>query len=405
MVLDPRWIAAPPEIVALIFEGGPGPGSIVAYAGVMATEAASHQMSMSASAANIAVTSAQWMGLAGVANAAKGAALNLGGLEPLAAHCAKHVLLAQAAADAYTMAAPSVIPSVACEANRALWGVLNATNWFGQNTPGIIAQDLQYFGDYWPQNSSVGVLYASTLGAIAAAASVPPPPTAFGASPMAPAAAAGGIAQSAADTAASDAVQAPVAGAQAVTSAPADMTGQLGSLLQQGPQLVSGLSEPLKDTANVPAQGLSSLTSPAQTLMGMFMQMQPPAATGMQTAGMGALAAPLGTGGAAAGGLNTAAGGVGGVGVGYSGAGLTSFTQPTSTFAAEPGGRPTGRAGVLSAAEMRSPTTRGIGGTPMPVSPAGMLAKGNGDSSRENDVTHARIVVDADKRDPESMDA
>jgi PPE-repeat protein len=400
MVLDPRWIAAPPEIVALIFEEGPGPGSIVAYASVMATEAAGHQMSMSASAANIAATSAQWMGLAGAANAAKGAALNLGGLEPLAAHCAKHVLLAQAAADAYTMAAPSVIPSVACEANRTLWGVLNATNWFGQNTPGIIAQDLQYFGEFWPQNSSVGVLYASTLGAIAAAASVPPPPTVFGASPMAPAAAAEGIAQSAANTAATDAVQTPVAGAQAASSAPADLTGQLGSLLQQGPQLVSGLSEPLKDAANVPTQGLSSLTGPAQTLMGMFMQLQPSGA-----AGTGALGAPLSTGGAATGALNTAAGGAATPGVGYSGAGLTSFTQPTSTFAAEPGGRPTGRAGLLNAAEVRSPTTRALAGAPMPVAPSGMLAKGNAHPGKADDVTHARIVVDPAKRNPEPMDS
>jgi hypothetical protein len=110
MPLDPRWVAAPPEIVALIFEGGPGPESIVAYAAVMATEAASHQMGMAVSATNIATTSASWTGLAGTANVARGTALNMSGLEPLAGHCAKHVMLAQAAVDAYTMATPSVIP-------------------------------------------------------------------------------------------------------------------------------------------------------------------------------------------------------------------------------------------------------------------------------------------------------
>src|ERR1700730_10107874 len=175
MALDPRWVGAPPELVALIFEGGPGPESIVAYATVMATEAANHQMSMAVSTTNIAATSSQWIGVAGAANVAKGTALNMGGLEPLAAHCAKHVLLAQPPVDAYTMAAPSVIPSVACQANRDLWGTLCATNWFGQNFPGITSQDIQYFGDYWPQNSSVGLLYATTLGSISAAAAVPPP--------------------------------------------------------------------------------------------------------------------------------------------------------------------------------------------------------------------------------------
>ena len=82
MPIDPRWVAAPPEAVALIFEGGPGPESIVAYAAVMATEAASHQMGMAASASNIAGTSASWQGLAGAANVARGTALNMGGLEP-----------------------------------------------------------------------------------------------------------------------------------------------------------------------------------------------------------------------------------------------------------------------------------------------------------------------------------
>lgn len=399
MVLDPRWIAAPPEIVALIFEGGPGPGSIVAYATVMATEAANHQMSMAVSAANIATTSSQWVGLAGTANVARGTALNLGGLEPLAAHCAKHVLLAQAAVDAYTMAAPSVIPSVACQANRDLWGVLNATNWFGQNLPGIVAQDLQYFGDFWPQNSSVGVLYATTLGAIVAAASVPPPPTVFGASAGGPAAAAGSAVESAANTAATDGMQAPAAGAQAATSAPADMSSQLGSLLNEGPQLLSTVTQPAQQLAGAPTQAVSSLSSPLQAVTGMFTQLKPPGAA-LGTAELGAVAAPLGSDGAAAAGLTS---GAGGVGVGYSGAGLTSFTQPTSTFGSEPGGRPTGRAGVLNAAELRGPTTRAMGGAPMPMSPAGMLARGDNESGK-NDVTHARIVVAGDKQDPQQTD-
>ena len=59
--------------------------------------------------------------------------------------------------------APSVIPSLACTANRDLWGLLNCTNWFGQNTPGITRQDIEYFGHFWLQNSSVGTLYATTL--------------------------------------------------------------------------------------------------------------------------------------------------------------------------------------------------------------------------------------------------
>jgi len=393
MPLDPRWVAAPPEIVAAIFEAGPGPESIVAYASVMATEAASHQMSMAVSASNIASTSASWSGLAGTANVARGTALNTGGLEPLAAHCAKHVLLAQAAVDAYTMAAPSVIPAVACQANRDLWSVLWSTNWFGQNFPGIAVQDLQYFGDYWPQNSSVGVLYASTLGAISAAAAIPPPAGAFDVAPAGLDSGASLVSQ-AGSTAGSDAAQAPAAGAQlagTAGSAPADAANQMTSILGQGPQLLSGVTQPFTQAANAPVQMAQSGFQP---LMSMFTQANAPA-TAAEAAGLEAMSAPLGGGGAAAGGLG--AGGAGISGLGASGAGLTSFTQPASTFEPETGGRPTGRAGVLNAAELRSPTARAAGGSAVPMSPAGMLGRGDGGSGKEKEnVTHARIVVIAD---------
>lgn len=398
MPIDPRWVAAPPELVALIFEGGPGPESIVAYAAVMATEAASHQMGMAVSGANIATTSASWSGLAGVANVTKGTALNTGGLEPLAAHCAKHVMLAQAAVDAYTMACPSVIPSVACQANRDLWGVLNATNFFGQNTPGIVSQDLQYFGDYWPQNSSVGLLYASTLGSIAAAAAVPPPAVAGDVAPAGMDSAAT-LAGQVGSTAGQDAAQASTtAGGQLTSagSAPSGAADQMTSMLSQGPQMLSGAMQPLTQMTQAPMQMAQSGLGPLQSMMGMFSGANAPA----EAAGLEAMGAPLGgAGGAAAGGMGAGGGGVGGLG--SSAASLTSFTSPASTFEPESGGRPTGRAGVLNAADLKSPTARGVGGSAMPMSPAGMLGRGESPSGdKKDDVTHARIVVNSDHQDP-----
>jgi hypothetical protein len=115
-----------------------------------------------------------------------------------------------------------------------------------------------------------------------------------------------------------------------------------------------------------------------------------------------AVAEPVLAGGGAAGGLGAAsAGGAGGIG-GFPGAGLTSFTRPTSSFEPETGGRPTGlRAGVLNAAEVRGPTvSTGMGGTPMPMSPAGMLARGSGGESNKDAVTRARVVVGGDPMDP-----
>jgi PPE-repeat protein len=402
MPLDPRWVAAPPELVALIFEGGPGPESIVAYAAVMATEAASHQMGMAVSATNIATTSASWTGLAGTANVARGTALNMSGLEPLAGHCAKHVMLAQAAVDAYTMASPSVIPSVACQANRDLWGTLCATNWFGQNFPGITSQDIQYFGDYWPQNSSVGLLYATTLGSIAAAAAVPPPAVAGDVAPAGLGSAAT-LAGQVGSTAGQDAAQASTtAGGQLASagSAPSGAADQMTSMLGQGPQLLSGAMQPLTQMTQAPMQMAQSGLGPLQSMMGMFTGANAPA----EAAGLEAMGAPLGgAGGAAAGGLGAGGAGVGGLS--SSAASLTSFTSPASTFEPESGGRPTGRAGVLNAADLKSPTARGVGGSAMPMSPAGMLGRGESPSGdKKDDVTHARIVVNSDHQDPQRTD-
>jgi PPE family protein len=405
MPLDPRWVAAPPEIVALIFEGGPGPESIVAYAAVMATEAASHQMGMAVSATNIATTSASWTGLAGTANVARGTALNMGGLEPLAGHCAKHVMLAQAAVDAYTMAAPSVIPSVACQANRDLWGTLWATNWFGQNFPGIASQDIQYFGDYWPQNSSVGLLYATSLGSIAAAAAVPPPAVAGDVAPAGLGSAAS-LAGQVGSTAGQDAAQASTtAGGQLASagSAPSEAANQMTSMLGQGPQLLSGAMQPLTQMTQAPMQMAQSGLGPLQSMMGMFTGAN--AGSGAaEAAGMEAMGAPLGgAGGAAAGGMGAGGAGVGGLS--SSAASLTSFTSPASTFEPESGGRPTGRAGVLNAADLKSPTARAAGGSAMPMSPAGMLGRGESASGdKKDDVTHARIVVNSDHQDPQRTD-
>ena len=76
--------------------------------------------------------------------------------------------------------------------------------------------------------------------------------------------------------------------------------------------------------------------------------------------------------------------------------GLTQFTRPASSFEPE-GGRASGlKSGLLNAAEVRSgPVTSG--GAGMPVSPAGMLGRGNSEENKP-DVQHARIVVDGDFR-------
>jgi hypothetical protein len=60
---------------------------------------------------------------------------------------------------------------------------------------------------------------------------------------------------------------------------------------------------------------------------------------------------------------------------------------------------------VLNAADLKSPTARGVGGSAMPMSPAGMLGRGESPSGdKKDDVTHARIVVNSAHQNPQRTD-
>ena len=66
------------------------------------------------------------------------------------------------------------------------------------------------------------------------------------------------------------------------------------SMLGQGPQLLWAL-QPLTQATQAPMQMAQSGLGPLQSMMGMFMQGNAPVAA--ETAGLGAIGAPLGGGG------------------------------------------------------------------------------------------------------------
>lgn len=388
---------SPPEVVAAIFEAGPGPASVLANQLVWITETINHELAMGLSAVNTAATATQWIGLGGAASGQSAFGLNTG-LQTLVGWITHKVAVTQAAADAYLLAASTVIPSVVSQTNRDETVALHATNVIGQNTPAIIERDTEYFGEHWPHNSSVGWTYSGVLTSLLSGLGIPPPPAPMGASPAAPMAASTAVAQSTAQTVAEDGLQSSMTGAGAparAASSSGELTGQLGSFLQQGPQLASTMTDPMKSFASAPTQALQGFTSAPQSLMSMFSAVRPTGPVGAEAALAGAVSEPVRAGAGVGGG---AGGGVGG----YPGAALTSYTRPASTFSPENAGRPTGRAGVLNAAELRGPVnTGGIGGTPMPVSPAaGMLGRSNGEGDRDQ-VSHARIVVGPTTSDPD----
>lgn len=262
---------------------------------------------------------------------------------------------------------------------------------------------LRYFGEHWPHNSSIGWTYSGALAALVAALAVPPPVAPMGASPAAPAAAAATVAQAAAQSGMNGAAQVSgqaTQGAGQAAAAPAEGGGQLSSLLQQPLQMISGVTEPLQQAVKAPMDALQGLGSMPQGLLssmtGAF------SSAGGANASAAGAAEPILAG--ATGPLGGGASGAGGVGGGgFPGAGLTSYTRPTSSFEPETGGRPTSlRAGVLNASELRgpaSPTTTGMGGSPMPMSPAGMLGHGKEGQANDKDVAKARVVVGADPND------
>lgn len=397
---DPLWFG-PPESVAALLETS-DPSTIVANIAAWLSEAISHEMSMGMSLANIAATMEQWIGLGGASSALKGTELNFAGVAPMMAHCLKHVTIGQAAVEANAAARSAVIPSAVCVANRTEFAVDNSINFFGFLTPRIAELEAEYT-EYWGQNSSTAAGYFGALNSLTGAiAGTPPPFTPLGASPGALATPAETVAQSAANTGVQASSGVAETAGEAAASAPADMTGQLGSVLQQGQGLISSAAGPLQQLAGAPTQGLqgisSTLTSPLQTFMGAFSSMSPSNAAAAETATAEAVGATLGGGG---GGAAAGLGAGGGAGIGYSGAGLTSFTRPASTFSPETvGGRAAGLkpGGLLSAADLRGPTTTaGMGGAGIPMSPAaaGMLGR-QGANAEDGKVSRARIVVDRD---------
>jgi PPE-repeat protein len=387
---DPRW-TGPPELVAAIFEAG-SPASVLANNVVWVTETANKELSAGLSAANTLATAAQWQGVGSVTSTVTATGLNAG-LQTLVGWTAEKISITQAAVEAFMVARSAVIPSLVSQTNRDEWTVLNATNWFGQNTPGIVDRDTEYYGEHWPHNSGVGWTYSGALSALIAALAVPPPVAPMGASPAAPAAAGEAVAQAAAQAGMTNALQASTQVAQTAGQAtPADATGQLGSLMQQPMQMLSSATEPLKELLQAPMQAMQGFTSLPQSMMQAMGGMFPSTGAPIAAAAAEPVVAAAGVAGGAAGGSG---GGVGG----FPGAGLTSYTRPTSSFEPETGGRPSSlRAGVLSAAEVRGPTaSTGMGGAPMPMSPAGMLARGG--AADKEAVNRARVVVDGDASD------
>ena len=408
---DPSWPSSPPEAnyLRLVGPGATGTATTLASAAVWQALMAGNEMAFSASTLNTAATALNFEGLGGLGSTTAAAGLNTS-LQMLAGWVQAKPPILTSAVSAYETAVSSMIPAEVSLANRAAQASDVAMNplVLGALTPVIVALDAEYFGEHWPHNAGAGAAYGAALTALVPALAVPPPLAPPGASPAAPASAAAAVAETAGEAAAGQVMkesgQVTRLAADGAT-APAEEIGQAASTFIQPLQAAM---QPLMGMFHAPMQAVQGLTGVPASLMSQLgalsgsptaAEVEVPAAMLAGTISPGADLVGGGVGAGTGGVHSVGAPGAGGAG-GVPGAALTSYTRPTSSFAPENSGRPVGlKTGLLSAAELRGPTT--TAGGPVPVSPArtGMLSPSKSDNVTD-EVPVARIVI-ADDRSPE----
>ncbi len=162
--------ALPPEINSGRMYSGPGPGPLLAAAEAWDGLAAELGIASTGYGSTITeLTGGPWIGptsrtvLAAVAP-------YINWLSTTAAQADETANQARAAVAAYEAAFAMTVPPPVIEANRALLMALIATNFFGQNTPAIMATEALY-AEMWAQDAAAMYGYA---GASAAASQVTP---------------------------------------------------------------------------------------------------------------------------------------------------------------------------------------------------------------------------------------
>jgi len=176
MVLD--FGALPPEINSGRIYSGPGSAPLLAAASAWDALASELQTTAASYASTITeLTSSGWQGPSSVA-AADAAAPYTAWLSNTAAQAEQTASQAHAAAAAFEAAFAASIPPPVIAANRALLAALVATNFLGQNTPAIAANEATY-AEFWAQDAVAmyGYAGAATAASQLTAFTTPPPTT------------------------------------------------------------------------------------------------------------------------------------------------------------------------------------------------------------------------------------
>ncbi|MDA3639280.1 PPE family protein [Mycobacterium xenopi] len=168
------FAARPPEINSALMYSGAGAGPMVAAAaafsnlsGELSATAASYQSVISQ------LTGSAWQGpsAAAMAAAAEPYITWLSTTSGQLQHAASQAI---ASAAAYETAFAATVPPPVIAANRAQLAMLVSTNFLGQNTPAIAANEAQY-AEMWAQDAAAMYGYAASSAAAAQLTPVTPP--------------------------------------------------------------------------------------------------------------------------------------------------------------------------------------------------------------------------------------
>ncbi|OBH02801.1 MULTISPECIES: PPE family protein [unclassified Mycobacterium] len=197
--------ALPPEINSGRMYAGPGAESIMVAA--TAWDALAAELSTAASGYNSVITeltSAPWIGPSSTAMVSA-VVPYVSWLSTAAGLAEESASQARAAAGAFEAAFAMTVPPPVIVANRVLLATLVATNFFGQNTPAIMATEAQYM-EMWAQDAAAMYGYAASSAAATVLTPYQAPPNTS--TPDAPAQQGAAVAQATAQPAGNSAAQA-----------------------------------------------------------------------------------------------------------------------------------------------------------------------------------------------------
>jgi PPE-repeat protein len=263
------FAALPPEINSGLMYAGPGAGPMLAVSTAWDFLADDLYLAAAAFGYVIADLASMWLGPSSL-SMANAATTYVSWITATAAHAELTAGQAKAAVAAYEAAFAMTVPPPVIAANRALLLALVATNFFGQNTPAIMATEALYV-EMWAQDAAAMYGYAGASLAASALTPFTTPPETTNSSGL------GGMA-----AAVTQAVSTS-AGTSAQTVAPLSSTALPGAL----PGFASTMASSTASTS--PVSSLTSLTSSSAMTSGTSLVSGAASSVSMATSGVSML--------------------------------------------------------------------------------------------------------------------